>query len=230
MASIAFGRRAAVVDGNVARVLARLFAVEDDVKTARGAPASGALAERLVADCEGDPGDWNQALMELGATVCLPKGPRCGSCPVREPCLGRQRGIAERLPRATPKRPPVAVARVAIVLASPADVLLARRRGDALFGGLWEPPTAEGGLEALAARLGVDAGDLSPAGEVVHVLSHRRMRIEVYRGPLGRRRRWPLPGPEYDAVERVALPKLASRGQATLARKVLAVADIATAL
>jgi A/G-specific adenine glycosylase len=230
VASIAFGRRAAVVDGNVARVLARLFAIEEDVKTARGAAGLWRLAEQLVASGDGEPGDWNQALMELGATVCLPKGPKCGSCPVRDLCAGRQQGIAERLPRTTPKRAPLAVRRVAIVLASPTEVLLARRRGEVLFGGLWEPPTTEGGLAALAALLGVEECELTPAGEVVHVLSHRRMRVEVYRGPLGRRRRWPLPGPEYDAVERVGLAKLASRGQATLARKVLAVADIAMAL
>ncbi len=230
VASIAFGRRAAVVDGNVARVLARLFAIEEDVKTARGAAGLWRLAEQLVAAGDGEPGDWNQALMELGATVCLPKGPKCGSCPARDLCAGRQQGIAERLPRKTPKRAPIAVERVAIVLASPTEVLLARRRGDALFGGLWEPPTTDEGLAALAARLGVAESDLTAAGEVVHVLSHRRMRVEVHRGPLGRRRRWPLPGPEYDAVERVALAKLASRGQATFARKVLAVADIAMAL
>ncbi len=233
VASIAFGRRAAVVDGNVARVLARVFAIEDDVKAARGSGLVWRLAEQLVPDGDGDPGDWNQSLMELGATVCVPREPRCDGCPVRDLCEGKRRGIASTLPRVTPKKAPIPVRRVAIVLASERAVLLARRRGDGLFGGLWEPPTGDGEMTALASRLGIDAGALEPAGEVVHVLSHRRMQIEVARAPLGRwarRKRWPLPGPEYDAVELVRFEDLAKRPQAALSRKVLAVADVAAPL
>ena len=230
VASIAFGRRAAVVDGNVARVLARLFAIHDDVKTTKGSARLWRLAEQLVPDGDGDPGDWNQALMELGATVCVPRSPRCEACPASSLCAARRQGIAERLPRSAPKRAPVAVERVALVLASDRAVLLARRRGDVLFGGLWEPPTADGSLDELASTLGVDPAALEPAGEVLHVLSHRRMRVAVTRGPLGGRRRWPLPGGDYDAVECVALEHLGARAQATFARKVLAVAGVASSL
>jgi A/G-specific adenine glycosylase len=230
VASIAFGRRAAVVDGNVARVLARLFAIEDDVKTAGGRARLWRLAEELVSEGDGDPGDWNQALMELGATVCVPRQPDCGNCPVRDLCLARERGLAGQLPRAAPKRAPVAMRRVAIVLASSKAVLLARRRSDVLFGGLWEPPSAGGEVAALAARLGMDVRSLSRAGEVVHVLSHRRMLVEVFRGPVGRRVTWPLPGSDYDAIELVGFEHLGVRAQATLARKVLSVADVAAAL
>ena len=233
VASIAFGRRAAVVDGNVARVLARLFAIEEDIKSARANALIWRLADVLVPDGDGDPGDWNQALMELGATVCVPREPRCDDCPVRDLCEGRRQGIAATLPRSTPKRPPLAVRRVAIVLASARAVVLARRRGNALFGGMWEAPTADGEMAALAARLGVDANHLEPAGEVVHVLSHRRMQIEVARAPLGRnarRVRWPLPGPEYDAIEAVPLEALSKRPLTALTRKGLAVAEVAAAL
>ena len=230
VASIAFGRRAAVVDGNVARVLVRLFAIDEDVKTARGSARLWRLAEELVPDGDGDPGDWNQALMELGATICVPRAPRCDGCPARALCAGREQGIAGLLPRAAPKRAPTLVDRVALVLTSKSAVLLARRRSDVLFGGLWEPPSADGGLAQLASRLGVDAGTLEHAGDVVHVLSHRRMSVEVARGPLGRRRRWPLPGSDYDAVECVALEDVASRAQARLARKVLAVAGVGPSL
>jgi hypothetical protein len=76
----------------------------------------------------------------------------------------------------------------------------------------------------------VDTRTLEHAGDFVHLLSHRKMRVEVARGPLGRRRRWPLPGPEYDAVECVAIEDVASRAQATLARKVLAVAGVPSSL
>jgi A/G-specific adenine glycosylase len=145
-------------------------------------------------------------------------------------CAARERGIAERLPRSTPKKAPLAVLRVALVLTSERAVLLARRRSDVLFGGLWEPPTAGGALSDLASRLEVDPRTVQHAGHVVHVLSHRKMRVEVARGPLGSRRRWPLPGPDYDAVECVALRDIASRAQATLARKVLAVAGVASSL
>ena len=227
VASIAFGRRAALVDGNVARVLARLFAVEDDVKSARGVARLWGLAGELVP--EDRAGDWNQALMELGATVCVPRKPNCGACPVAPFCEGKALGIAERLPLASAKRPPTPVERVAVVLVSARAVLLARRRPDVLFGGLWEPPSADGGagsLAALASRLGVDAAALETAGEVVHVLSHRKLRVQVVRGVLKSRRKWPLPGPEYDAIEPVPMEAMATRAQATLSRKVLAVAAV----
>jgi A/G-specific adenine glycosylase len=226
IASIAFKRRAALVDGNVARVLARLFAVEDDVKSTAGAARMWALAESLLPDGDGDPGDWNQSLMELGATVCLPRTPKCEECPVRKQCAAHAKGIAARLPRASPKRKPTEVKRSAIVLASDDAVLLARRRPDALFGGLWEPPSADGDGAALARRLGVDPASLAPAGRVVHVLSHRRLVIDVARGSLAapRRKRWPIPGPDYDAVEVVAIADLSLWPHATLARKILAAA------
>jgi A/G-specific adenine glycosylase len=237
VASIAFGKAAALVDGNVARVLARLFAVEDDVKSSRGMARLWAIAEELVSEVGGaEAGDWNQALMELGATVCLPRKPRCGECPAAALCEARALGLVETLPRTAPKRKPATVGRVAVVLASPQGVLLARRRADVLFGGLWEPPSGDAepdganGLVALASRLGVDAGSLTVAGEVVHVLSHRRLFVQVVRGVLGRRRQWPLPGPEYDAIERVSLDTLGTRAQASLARKVLAVAEVLPAV
>ncbi len=227
IASIAFGRRAALVDGNVARVLARLFAVEDDIKSTRGRARIWKLAEEQVAAAEGEPGDWNQALMELGATVCAPRDARCDVCPVRAHCLAHARGLVATLPRSKGKRASLAVRRVAVVLASRRCVLLARRRRESLFGGLWEPPSCEGDLTSLAALLGIDPQLLERAGEVVHVLSHRRMHVEVARGALPRRRSWASPGPDYDAIEPVALKDLPARAHSTLARKVLIVANTA---
>jgi A/G-specific adenine glycosylase len=225
IASIAFGRRAAAVDGNVARVLARLYAIEDDVRSGHGSARVWRIAEELVPDC--NPGDWNQALMELGATVCVPREPKCEECPVRDVCAGYKRGIAGDLPHLAVKRPPRTVRRVAIVLASARAVLLARRRADVLFGGLWEPPSTDRDMKTLARRLDVGQGALEWRGEVVHVLSHRRMHVRVVGGDLGRRRRWALPGREYEAIEPVALEDLAERGLATLTRKILAVANVA---
>jgi hypothetical protein len=95
-----------------------------------------------------------------------------------------------------------------------------------LFGGLWEPPSSEAGLPALAARLGVEARGLERMGEVRHVLSHRRMHVEVMGGALPGRRRWEVPGAEYDAVEAVPLRGLLTRAHAALTLKVLAVANV----
>ena len=229
VSSIAFGRREALVDGNVARVLARLFALDDEVVSSAGKARVWRLAERLMKHAPGEPGDWNQALMELGATVCTPRDPRCAGCPVSTACLARARGIARELPRISARREPVTVRRVALVLTSSSRVVLARRRPGALFGGLWEPPGANGGareLTRLARRLELDPRSLEPVGEVRHVLTHRRLHVAVARGSLGRRRRWEVPSAEYDAIEAVALGDLAELAQARLSRKLLALAGV----
>jgi len=239
IASIAFGRRAALVDGNVARVLARLFAIEEDV-TGEARARVWSLAEALVTHPAGEPGDFNQALMELGATTCVPRNPRCDACPVRAQCGGLAAGIAAELPQKKAKRAPVPVQWTALVLASETRLLLARRRPDALFGGLWEPPgTAatvgssgasgtDDKVDALAARLGCDRADLVSAGKVVHVLSHRLMQVEVLCGPLResvrRKRRIAPPDDVYDAVEAVAWSDVAERPHASLTTKILKVA------
>jgi A/G-specific adenine glycosylase len=221
IASIAFGQRAALVDGNVARVLARSFAVEEDVKGGPGGARVWAIAARLVAEVDGPPGDWNQALMELGAMVCTPREPRCAECPVSSDCQGRALGIAAELPRTTPKRRSPTVKRVALVVASSSRVVLARRRREALFGGLWEPPSADGvDARRLAVALGITT-EVRHAGQVVHVLSHRRMEVDVSVAVLGRRRRWSPPGEDYDAIEVARLDDLGSRAHSTLTRKVL---------
>jgi A/G-specific adenine glycosylase len=233
VASIAFGKPAALVDGNVARVLSRLFCVEDDVKSAAGAARMWAIAEDLVGRLrpeDGSPGDWNQALMELGATVCTPGAPRCASCPVAALCEGRAKGRAQDLPRTAPRGKPRTVERVAIVVASPSRVVLARRRRGTLFAGLWEPPAADAHeRDALVASLGLAPRSLHEGGTFDHVLSHRRLRVQVVVASLGRRRsRWLPPSPDYDAAEAVPLRELedGTRAHATLARKVLAAAGV----
>jgi A/G-specific adenine glycosylase len=228
IASIAFGRRAAVVDGNVARVLTRIYAIEGDVKSSAVRAQLWQIAEGLISEGRCDPGDWNQALMELGATVCLPRAPKCGDCPVRDACMARTQDVVHELPgRVRAKRRPRTVERVSIVLASKGAVLLARRRVDTLFGGLWEPPTTDGKAGPLAARLGRTADDLEWAGEVVHVLSHRRMKVQVHKGTLGRQTRFAVPSSDYDAIEPVAWSRLSERAQAALTRKILEVANVA---
>jgi len=229
VASIAYGEAAPLVDGNVARVFARLFAMDDDVKSAKGVARAWEIAEALVH--AGDPGAWNQALMELGATVCVPRDPRCLVCPVRALCKARELGLERDLPRVKAKTKPRVQARWAIVASRGDKVLLGRRRTDLRFGGLWEPPSldaSEGESEQEAtARLGALVGAkldrASFVGDVTHVLSHRRLEIRVIgasiaRAPLARG------AAEYDTFEWVDPASLASRGVSTLARKILAAA------
>jgi A/G-specific adenine glycosylase len=141
ISSIAFGAREPLVDGNVARVLARIFALSCDVRTPAGSREVWALALALLPDEK--PGRHNEALMELGAMVCVPGEPRCDVCPVRELCEGRLRGVAADLPIAKKKKAPREVRMVALVSRRGARVLMGRRREGGLFGGLWEPPMVE---------------------------------------------------------------------------------------
>jgi len=111
--SIAFGEKQAVLDGNVARVLARLGAIHGDIRESRRWQELQASADGLLEPKS--PGDWNQAMMELGATLCIPKSPQCLLCPVAQFCEGRRLGIAESLPEKRKKRAAVDVILAAAV-------------------------------------------------------------------------------------------------------------------
>ena len=185
--SIAFDRPLPALDGNVARVLARLHAAEVTIRDRPGARALWALAVSLV-PMRG-AGRWNQALMELGAVVCAPTSPRCGDCPVRRWCRARAERLVERCP-AVPKRRAVERVRRAVALVESRGRLLLARRTGPLLEGLWEPPGIElsdgdSGARALAARvrrLGVQAR-LERTGRLVrHVITHRAIEVEVWRG------------------------------------------------
>jgi len=112
--SIAYGKKMAVLDGNVARVLARLRALEGDLRNASRWRELQATADTLIA--AQNPGDWNQAMMELGATVCTPKSPQCLLCPVGEFCQARKRGLAETLPVKRERRANEEITLAALVL------------------------------------------------------------------------------------------------------------------
>jgi A/G-specific adenine glycosylase len=183
--SIAFGKALPVLDGNVARVLCRLFAL----RSAGPDPGLWRLAEILVP--RRGAGEWNQALMELGALVCLPRGPRCDECPLRSCCRAHALARVEEFP--APRRRPATVRlRRAVALIERAGrVLMVRRRG-ALLDGLWEPPGVEvqvgqrprARLAAELARLGLDVR-LAPTGRAVrHRITHREIEVEVWRGRL----------------------------------------------
>jgi A/G-specific adenine glycosylase len=140
--SIAYGLPEPLVDGNVARVFCRLRGLELEPSAPRAQRELWALAEELVPKRDG-AGDWNQALMELGATVCTPTSPRCTGCPVARECSAHAQGREEELPLAKPKVAPLEVSLEIACAVRGAEVLLAQRPGGGRMAGLWEPPTRE---------------------------------------------------------------------------------------
>lgn len=186
--SMGFGRPLAVLDGNVARVLARVFMLDAAVRDPRGARRLWALAESLVP--RRGAGDWNQALMELGALVCTPRAPLCARCPVRALCRAHHAGAVGRYPPVPPRRRP-RVVRLAVAWIERDGRVLMERREKRLLEGLWEPPSVEregaerGDRAALArelASLGLDARLEGRPFEMRHRLTHRDFRVRVWTG------------------------------------------------
>jgi A/G-specific adenine glycosylase len=195
LASIAFDRPAPVVDGNVARVLARLLDLALDVRSPAGQRRLWEEAEALASGPS--PGDLNQALMELGALVCTPRAPRCRRCPLRKHCRGLASGRAEALPVKAPKAAPKPIEAVAALLERGQRVLAVRRPPSGLLGGLWELPGGElaageppsrGLARALRERIGLTPVRVKRLGEVAHGFTHRTLRLHVYHAtaPAGR--------------------------------------------
>lgn len=194
IASIAFGVRAPLVDGNVERVLSRWYAFGDDPRTTAGKRAIWAYAQALhdAAPASVHPGDLNQALMELGATVCSPTKPACDRCPVSGRCQAEQLGVQASFPKLKPKAKPVEIFGSSLVVHTPDGVLSGLRLPGGLLGGLWEPPrvaltagaSRSDAVEALRALVwrerGVTVGEVRVAAPFTHVFTHRRLRCEVF--------------------------------------------------
>ena len=234
LASIAFDRCEPLVDGNVARVLARLLGIRQDVK-------GPAVLERLWDEAEllvrGErPGDLNQALMELGATTCTPRSPHCEVCPWQRRCDARRAGDAEALPVKAPKKQPrKMVASAAWIRRGDArgradKVLIVRRPSGGLMGGLWELPggecrPGEKASDALQrhvrASLGLELAHIEPMGSVTHAFTHRALRLHVFRCEArGRVRR--AASDHFEAHEWVPDGELAERPHGATTRKALA--------
>ncbi|MDR3207478.1 MAG: A/G-specific adenine glycosylase [Oscillospiraceae bacterium] len=160
--SIAFGQKAPAVDGNVLRVHARL--TDDPTDIALPAAKETARVWVLSLMGRGDPGAVTEALMELGALVCLPKQPRCEDCPARDLCAARLAGRVGERPVKSPKKPQRTEARPVCLLFDPQGRVLMRRRTESLLRGLWEFPAAPPeGLAVLSAQ---------PCGRHTHVFTH----------------------------------------------------------
>jgi A/G-specific adenine glycosylase len=227
VSSIAFGEASPLVDGNVARVVARLFGIEDDLRKPRGMARIWSIAETILVRDE--PGAWNQALMDLGATVCTPRAPRCLLCPLASECQARAAGREQELPMMSRKVAPVVQRRVALAVQSDrAEVLLARRSAAGIFAGMWEVPSLELAMgeshnvaaDRLAVSVGVTISAPEPCGEVVHVLTHRRLEVAIMRARL-LKQRVPALHAEYEAVELMSRDEGALRTKSTYARKLM---------
>jgi A/G-specific adenine glycosylase len=137
VAAIAFGERAVVVDGNIERVVSRLFALESPLPAAK--PAIRALTDTITPDARA--GDFAQAMMDLGATICVPRAPRCLLCPLRDQCAGYATGNPERFPLKTPKAARPQRYGTMFWLERDGQVLLVRRPDKGLLGGMRALPT-----------------------------------------------------------------------------------------
>lgn len=153
--SMAFGEKIPAVDGNLLRVLARLYGVEEDITGTKGKKTITALAEAAIpAD---RPGDFNEAMMDLGAEVCIPKHPRCEGCPLRESCRALEEGKTEVLPVRKTKAPQKELAAACGLVCREGRYLLHKRPGKGMLASMWEfpmvldpdPAKAKAGLEQL---------------------------------------------------------------------------------
>lgn len=184
--SIAYDRPAAILDGNVRRVLVRLFALREDPRSSRSEKQLWQWAEALTP--ETSPHDYAQAIMDLGATVCTPREPHCGNCPLQDICQARSDGLTAVLP-ATRKKVKVPVRRqVALILGHSGKVLLRQRPPEGFLGGLWEFPTVDlppgCADEQLAHRFLADFclhGALQQVGTIRHAYSHFKLELTVFR-------------------------------------------------
>jgi A/G-specific adenine glycosylase len=219
IAAIAFDRKASPVDGNIERVIARLCAVEEALPASK--PTIRKLADALTP--EQRAGDFAQAMMDLGASICTPKKPACALCPFDDVCIARARGDAETFPRKTPKASgDLRKGAVFVALRADGHVLTRRRPEKGLLGGLVEFPTTEWTKDFAAAdsHTPLKAAWQRRFGVVRHVFTHFPLELTVYaarvsagiKAPTGMRF-VPL-----DEIEGEALP--------TLMRKVLTHANI----
>lgn len=176
VASIAFDAPEVVVDGNVERVMARLFRVETPLPPAKAELT--VLAARLTP--QNRPGDYAQAVMDLGATICTPRSPACGICPWREPCVARAEGVQADLPRKLPKAAkPTRRGILYLVRRRDGAWLLETRPESGLLGGMLGFPGTEWTVEAPQEQPPLAADWHDPGGEVLHTFTHFHLRLAL---------------------------------------------------
>lgn len=181
IASIAFDRPVAVVDGNVERVITRLYAITTPLPSAK--PAIRAKMQALTPSER--PGDFAQAMMDLGAGICTPKRPACIICPVNDNCQALKTGEPELFPVKAPKKDkPVRLGAAFVAISSDNEIYLQSRAETGLLGGMAQVPTT-----AWTARIDGDTridaapfpADWTPTGKITHVFTHFELRLSIYK-------------------------------------------------
>jgi A/G-specific adenine glycosylase len=208
LASLCLGQRVAMVDGNVLRVLSRVHALGQDLRNGAGKRRLEALATDWVA--RGDVAEINEATMELGAMVCLPRNPKCGICPLAGSCKACAQGDPERFPAKKARPSVVEVVRDVVVASHRDGVYLRPSRRDELLRGLLVPPD-------LAEAIGLDSPEYR--GEVRHAITHHKVRWRVFVAQAGDF----CPPPEWDLVAWGDLPR---KAVSSLVRKSLVSAGV----
>lgn len=186
IASIVFGENAPIVDGNVTRVLLRVEGVEAKHGSKEAAAHAWPRAETLASEAHraGVVAAFNEGLMELGATVCTPKNPRCKDCPLAQDCAAFRLGKQHEIPGAATPAARSDVTHVCVLLVEDGKVLLEQRSARGMWARMWQPPTCESVKKIsprdASARMGV-TGRLRKVGEFVHTTTHRDVRFVVMR-------------------------------------------------
>jgi A/G-specific adenine glycosylase len=183
--SIAYGQPEPAVDGNVMRVFSRWYMIEDDIAQVKTRKAMERIASRLIPPEA--PGDFNQALMELGATVCLPSSPYCLLCPVQEECQALAASRQKEFPHKKKKKPPRKQQVVFLLFLHEKSLLVERRPANGLLSNMWALPTleiAEGSdsevvIENWLQEQGLVSEDRQEIAQLEHVFSHRHWNVSL---------------------------------------------------
>lgn len=230
IASIAFGEAAPLVDGNVIRVFARLFALTGHAKSG---PLKKTVWERAASLLDPKhPGDFNQALMELGATVCRPVLPSCERCPVADFCGAQAQGKPEAFPESPPETKTAALHRLVLLGRKPGEVFLVKREKSRWFQGMWElpqdfrdgPAADPRPMVALFRKhFGLDVKNLNALPDTRHAVTHHRITTQAWTGEVSGRMRLQKP---YVFGEFAPLGRLTDYPLPNLDRKVLQAARL----
>jgi A/G-specific adenine glycosylase len=221
IAAIAFGRPASPVDGNIERVIARLFAIETPLPEAK--PQIKSLAEKLTPATHA--GDFAQGMMDLGATICTSRHPACGLCPVRQDCHGYAKGIAEQLPyKAAKAKRPTRRGAAFVAIRTDGAVLLRERPPKGLLGGMLETPSTpwlEAPQSEAEEAYAPVKGSWQKLPEIVtHTFTHFHLELAVYRATV-RQRATPRAVADPARCRWVAQRDLGNAALPTVMRKVL---------
>ena len=224
IASIAFQKPEPIVDGNVARVLQRVYAIEGASQDRRVQNELWQRAQELVPT--DFPSEFNQGLMELGQLICTVADPSCERCPLVKICRARKQNRQSEIPAARAQKKIPVVKMATLLVQNSTSILLMRRKPAGLWGGLWEPPSLEIGKRESAATITAKISDTlgvrvekKSLTTFEHVLTHRRMQFHVYGANAARMARPKNCFPHYDGAKWVAREELLEVGIAAWTKR-----------